>query len=488
MKKLIFVFASLFFVQNGFSQNLVLDGGKFGGNLHWSGKVTIRGDIVILPTGRLVIDPGTEIRFAPVSDKSKSGTDKTRCELIIRGSIIAKGKLGEKIKFTSLAESPRMSDWYGIQFLHIKTQSIIDFCVIEYAYTGLTIKNSAVQISNSEIRYNFHSGITAEVKAKPTIARNIISENDYAGVICSLGAIPVLTENLITLNRIGLVAFSSAQPNLGDLRNGANYNPGKNRILENEDFNIYNHSNKSIFAENNAWGTTQNAEIVKKLFDKNNNSKYGNIDFQPLMIAAGEESNLDNFLLLTQNIESQTPQRTNSISAVNPQQQRLTENDLISNEQEPLTQTNQNENKSDTTSIDENLVLETLHEQEPLLASARPEETNDNIYTPIEELAQQINYDEIFLEPFLDNGNKQYIYRGKIKMNEVIRSVMRSGEIRIRVVVRKDGTVESAKIMRGINEVLDNVAMETVQHFRYRPGKLNGIPVRFSTMEVFVFK
>ena len=163
---------------------------------------------------------------------------------------------------------------------------------MEYAYDGITIKKSKIQVSNCEIRYNYHSGLSVDVKSNPKITRNIISENDYAGIICTLGSYPILSDNLITLNGMGLVILSSSKPNLGRLQKGDSYNPGRNRIMQNEEYDIYNHSNKEIFAENNFWSSARLKDIALNLFDNRDDSKYGIIDFNPLPM-------LDHFIFLT---------------------------------------------------------------------------------------------------------------------------------------------------------------------------------------------
>ena len=131
MKKIILFSLIIFSIQITIAQNRTIDGGEFTGNVHWSGRILIRGDVTIASSCRLVIEPGTRIIFEPNTDVRKSGIDKTRSELIVRGVLIARGRAGEKITFTSSAGSPRMADWYGIEFLHVKSQSIIEYCIIE---------------------------------------------------------------------------------------------------------------------------------------------------------------------------------------------------------------------------------------------------------------------------------------------------------------------------------------------------------------------
>lgn len=62
------------------------------------------------------------------------------------------------------------------------------------------------------------------------------------------------------------------------------------------------------------------------------------------------------------------------------------------------------------------------------------------------------------------------------------------GTIRVKVVVNQQGLVESASILRGINEYMDEAVLLVVRKNVYEIGTVNGIPVRFSTNEVFRFQ
>ena len=110
------------------------------GNKKWAGTVHIIGDVIIAENGVLTIEPGTTVKFS-VRDHSRSGKDTRRCELIVRGKLIAKGK-PKKIIFTSdsmnkkqLARPrlPREKDWYGIRKEGKKAKVELETCQINYA-------------------------------------------------------------------------------------------------------------------------------------------------------------------------------------------------------------------------------------------------------------------------------------------------------------------------------------------------------------------
>jgi len=397
------------------AQTEVINGVKISGNVRWHGTKIIRGDVTILPSARLVITPGTKILFSANSDAKKSGNDKTKSELIVKGVLIAQGALGNKITFSSESNSPRMGDWYGIIFHKVKEQSILDYCVVEYAYNGITIKKSKIQVSNSEIRYNYHSGLSIEVKSNPKISSNIISENDYAGIICTLGSFPILTDNLITSNSMGIVILSSSQPNLGRMQRGDTYNSGRNRIMQNEEYDVYNHSNKEIFAENNLWGSERLRDVAQNLFDNRDDSKYGVIDYNPLFKEKATTDAVDNLLLLAQ--YNQNPNETNIASAdqENAQDQEIPETILSSEAQtanisaENLIVEDSAQRLSSDISQNESITAQSIRATQietepPVLASSQPKAEIPITQQPVKQIeaVPQLDYNNIFLEAFLE--------------------------------------------------------------------------------------
>ena len=461
----------------GYAQVQRFSGEVINGTMTWSGTIVIAGDVTVESEGRLEIEPGTEVLFEPATDLSKGGDDKTRTELIVRGTVIARGMAGKRIVFSSRSVSPRMGDWYGLTFMHLKSGSILDYCVIEYAYTGITIKNSSMIVSNSEVRYNYHAGIKTEVKAKPTLKNNIISNNGYAGLICELGAKPILTDNLISLNRIGVVAYSLSQPNFGSLKRDENYNPGRNNIFNNEEYNFYNHSTKPIQAEFNSWGNESVAAISEKIYDKKDNAKFGQIDYLPLMNESGRPP-LGNMMLLAQN---------KAVKDSTPSEQNIT---LKKSDPDSALTLSRQKGKTFQGSLSPGIaeLSKDLDKANPLIASNAPSKKVIDNLSASSAAAEKVDYDQIFLELFLDGGGKEYREKPRLRINSVLQNVLEPGEIRVKVVVARSGRVDEVSILKGINEILDEAVLQTVRKYRYKRGTVNGRPVKFTTSEVFRFE
>jgi TonB family protein len=509
MKKIIILigFFLIIIVEAAFSQQKIISGLTITKTVRWSGTIIIQGDVVVARSGRLVIEPGSKILFSSNMDKQQSGYDKTRAELIVEGVIISRGKISNKILFSSNSKAPRMGDWYGISIANPKQKSMFEYVIIEYAYNGIAIKKSSPQIISSQIRFNYNAGIVAEVRADPKIIGNIISYNGYAGIICNLGAKPVLTDNMITENQIGVVSFSVSQPNMGSLKKDKDYNIGRNRMFDNQEYNVYNHSTKSIKAENNSWGTNNPRELAATLYDNNNDRKYGGIDTQPLFVA----ENIDEFILLSQSgnetvTEESAVSKTEEEGAV---EEKQTEADkLLAETQDnmkavnnitPIT-TEQATVKDQQSSAGETDISKSITEDNTLSSDAKMDEPALAVNEKKEEALQpqeqkeekkepekpKIDYESVFLDAFLDQ-KKEIIHKVAPVIRDTRRGLGAKGKVIVRVIVAKNGSVESVSILKGLNYYYDDISLKAVRKFRFKPGKVKGNSVRFSTNVFFQF-
>ncbi len=478
------------------AQERVLNGLTISKNTVWRGTIRLKGDVVIKKNAKLIVESGTKILFEANTDLTKAGKDKTKSEIIVEGILDVRGDLNNKVIFTSSADNPRMGDWYGITIINPSVASIIEYAVIEYAYNGISTKRSHPRIRKSQIRYNYNAGILLEVKSNPKIVENIISENGYAGIICKLGSKPALTGNLIALNQIGVVIFSMSKPNFGNLNKGQSYNIGMNDIHDNQEFNIYNHSSEQIFAENNSWGSTSLNKIKKKNYDRNQNNKYGAVKIEPLLQT---EQNKEKLMALAQQTPATSSQSGGKSTPANLAAAPASVKNNINNKKQPVTQKRSAANLSASVNnktepslkAAENSVNNTKIAKTGTMASVK-KEVKPAVVIPVKEevkpAAPIIDYNQVFLEPFLDQ-KKRKIEKSVIPdLSGLISKLKVSGHIIVRVVVDKNGNVESAKVMRGINEFYDSKCLEAAKKFKFKKGTVKGVPVRFSTNIFFKFK
>jgi TonB family protein len=459
------------------------------GEVRWSGNILLRGDVVVAPSGHLQISPGTRIMFAPNSDVQHSGFDKTRAELIVKGTIFSKGTINRKIVFTSASDNPRMQDWAGIVILNGNRPAVFEFSVVEYAYNGIDIKKSNPVIQNCQIQFNYNAGVKIAVRSKAKLIGNIIRDNGYAGVICETGAQPVLTDNLITKNQIGIIAFGSSRPNLGDLQKGASFNPGRNALFDNLEYDVYNHSANDIKAEGNSWGSKDLKTIMAHIYDKNDADRFGTIDFNPII----GNVNLFKKMLLAQQPQPSAAKDTSSasaetgaagVSSVPPAAQKfksISEQSVSSKKIAGIDTTRK------AKAFTPPKAAVTVSKKDSSLVNkpkAKPA-AKDSIKTTLTQ-KPEINYNQVFLDVFLDRKVK-VLKEVKPIVDDPSKGMYEHGRIVVRVVVSKNGTVERAKILRGLNYYYDQLALDAAMKFRFAPGTVKGVPVRYSTSILFKF-
>ncbi|MCK4754780.1 MAG: energy transducer TonB, partial [Calditrichia bacterium] len=230
------------------------------------------------------------------------------------------------------------------------------------------------------------------------------------------------------------------------------------------------------------------SSIALKVYDKNNNSKYGTVDYVPVLKQSGQQ-NLNSMLLLAQDT-GETPGSSSPAPAAKQNYQPSVRESSLTIE-DTTAQNSEGQNLATTEGVNgENIDLsKKIDEMVPIMASiSSPEPIARELPVNSKEDKNQIDYDQIFLELFLDGGKKKYFTKPKLKTSQVPRNVWKKGEIRVKVIVARGGNVESATILRGINDILDKAVLETVERYEYQTGRINGQPVKFTTNEVFRFE
>jgi TonB family protein len=62
------------------------------------------------------------------------------------------------------------------------------------------------------------------------------------------------------------------------------------------------------------------------------------------------------------------------------------------------------------------------------------------------------------------------------------------GEVILYAIIRKDGSVDSIQLVRGVEPELDRNAMEALAHWKFRPGARDGIPIDMETVAHIPFR
>jgi TonB family protein len=466
------------------------------------------GDLVIEKGAKLIVAPGTKIKFVPNTDQENYGKDPNRSEVIVRGQLIAVGQAApdQRITFTSAAkgQTQKSGDWYGLVIYKNRNglESRISNCNIEFGFRGITVLGSSPSVKESQILYSFNTGIYISAKSKSKIESNIIQNNDYAGIEVILRSTPIISKNTITQNEYGVMIYDSSNPDLGKNAKDSP-NSGKNKIANNFKYDLYNHSSANVVAENNNWSSPKLSEIYKSIYDRRSNSSYGFVDIEPISQAAAVNIQKENIQRRSiakvrkpkakkkKKIRSKkTKKKKNRVPKSQPVLAKKKTEETTSKKAEQIkdnkTETKQNavakdDLQSDTETTEEESdknEVETIQVEEEV--STEPMEDEVGEYT-------KASMTDPYIGSILDVGTGVEInqilpsYTGAAKEQGI------KGKVIVLLIIGLDGKVESAQVLKSDHVLLEDLAIEAAKRFRYSQGLIQGQPVRFNKTQVFRF-
>lgn len=166
------------------------------------------------------------------------------------GVIVAAGAPGNRVIFTSNAGVPQAGDWTYVQVFGPSSSSF-EHCTFEYADNGIRSNDAEPMISHCEIR------------------------NCTNGIFC-ISASPMITSCDINACATGIwISGNASNPVINN-----------NNIHDNTNWNLFVTNFPppavTIDAENNWWGTDDEATIVSLINDSNDNPAiHATVDFDP---------------------------------------------------------------------------------------------------------------------------------------------------------------------------------------------------------------
>ena len=244
--------------------------GDLSGNITWSDRVAIHGDIVLEEGSVLTIAPGTEVVFFPAGarDLYVDHPNFPGSELIIRGRIVADGTRERPITFRFADPAAPAGSWGGIN-LAGSQESSFSFTRFQQANSAIHSQESTLYIEQSIFEKNlvairFHS-------SKILIENNLI-RNNGSGIRFHFGA-PVICKNKIIDNGKGL--FITSHPRDYRVENNTFSGNDRNVVLGEE-------VPENVTLTNNFWGSVDAESIRHSFFDGQVESYLGKVIFEPL--------------------------------------------------------------------------------------------------------------------------------------------------------------------------------------------------------------
>ena len=240
------------------------------GSVRWSGDVEVNGVVIVRDSGRLVIDPGTTVRFIHRDDDGDGIGDG---EIRVEGSIQVNGTKISPVIFTSASDDPAPADWKYLMISHAHGAEVSN-AVFEYAFSGVQIHYTRGTFRGIVSRHNVDGFrfSTAPVK----LEGSFIVSNDNGIRFEERRAGARIVGNVISGNRVGVFAVVKCE-GLTEFRN--------NVIEDNSSYNVKLGEMQAgdIPMSGNWWGSAARDDIVSSVFDGTVEPAMGKVIFEPYL-------------------------------------------------------------------------------------------------------------------------------------------------------------------------------------------------------------
>ncbi len=253
----------------------------------WSGRIIIKGVVVVGRGVTLHISPGTTVAFRRL-DQNDDGVGDG--EIRVLGRLLAQGSAARPITFRSAESTPRPKDWSYILLFTSGQKSVIDNCRFQYAFSGLQVHFSTATVTNCLFSNN-NEGLRFG-RAKLKIDHNEFRDNNIGIRFTRMEGPVEIKYNNISRNHVGIFLVPSGQ-NIVDFfdpnRTGRPWNVGhleivNNNIYANDDYNLKLGAKQkwNLKISGNWWGGDDTKVIRARIFDHQRDSALGKALITPL--------------------------------------------------------------------------------------------------------------------------------------------------------------------------------------------------------------
>ena len=263
-------------------------GGILLRNETWGGEIKIDKQVVVPPTVKLKIEPGTVVKFKHW--RFGYSEEPERLAITVLGELEASGTAEKPIRFTSDADKPEHGDWDGVGAKGTLSHLKLDHVIVEFAWASISgegthdavitnsivrwvtggglffsDKSSGVILFKNRFYQNGHNNIEVEGTSKAEIKRNYIWGAGNGGIFIGDNSQVVIEGNLIEKNSDNGIAFESN---------------GGGQVINNR---IKDNGTQAILIAENAGevAVQEEADFSEPTFDFENNETYPHVPGGP---------------------------------------------------------------------------------------------------------------------------------------------------------------------------------------------------------------
>lgn len=172
----------------------------------WQGEVLIGGDVTIAADARLVILPGTRVRFLPPEGFPTGETEHPYfpgSELNVAGVLIAEGTAAAPIVFAAADAAAPPGSWGAVNFAE-QSRGVLRHCIFRQADSAIHSREAAVEVTDSLFDGNL---VGVRFHTSDMWIENNLLRNNGAALRFHFGQ-PVVRANRFADNRINLFITS----------------------------------------------------------------------------------------------------------------------------------------------------------------------------------------------------------------------------------------------------------------------------------------
>jgi len=120
--------------------------------------------------------------------------------------------------------------------------------------------------------------------------------------------------------------------------------------------------------------------------------------------------------------------------------------------------------------LTEDIIFEDISISEKQVVSLPPEKEKEVI------IKEEYSFKAVEHKPEIIRGMEAL--QSKIYYPEIIRRAGIEGQVIVEFIVNKEGSVESAEVIKSANDQLDEIVMNAVKALKFKPGEQRGKPVK----------
>jgi hypothetical protein len=248
----------------------------------WQGDVFVAGDVVLEEDVRLVIMPGTRVRFLPPETGPGQLVEHPHfpgSELIIKGQIHAIGTPDKPIVFEA-SDAEATAGFWGAINLFSSQEAVFEYCIFRQADSAVHSWDSQVYIEQSLFEDNL---VGVRFNDSEILIEHNLLRNNHTGVRFHFGS-PVICENEFVDNNVNI--FITSHPRDYRIENNSFGASTEYQVVFGEEVP------EDVSMSNNFWTPSGPGQLARSFYDGQRSPYLGRVLVDPQRTSPSSQAGL----------------------------------------------------------------------------------------------------------------------------------------------------------------------------------------------------